>query len=42
MALKFFENFVSYQLNVEDRGVAAAQLDNRRCSPPMRSLPSTT
>ena len=30
MAIKFSENFVSYQLNVEDRGIAAAQLDQVR------------
>src|SRR5690242_5751555 len=32
MAIKFFENFVSYQLDVEDRGAAAVQLDEVRTS----------
>lgn len=32
MAVKFTENFVAYQLDIEDRGVAATQLEQVRTS----------
>lgn len=32
MAVKFTENFVAYQLDIEDRDVAAAQLEQVRTS----------